>query len=231
MTQVLGLLAQGGVNGMNKLAQLWRDNRGVIVFLSLMFVFRSAVADWNDVPSGSMQPTIQIGDRLLVNKMAYDIRLPFTTTSLIKRADPKRGDIVIFISEVADNRLVKRVIGVPGDVVAMHNNVLSINGQVLNYIAAEQEADSAKLLTEQLDTVKHQVKLAPFSTGRDSFAAVTVPKGHYLVLGDNRDNSADSRVIGFVPRDEIVGRASTVLFSLDYDNYFLPRSERFLAKL
>ena len=216
---------------MNKLAQLWRDNRGVIVFLSLMFVFRSAVADWNDVPSGSMQPTIQIGDRLLVNKMAYDIRLPFTTTSLIKRADPKRGDIVIFISEVADNRLVKRVIGVPGDVVAMHNNVLSVNGQVLNYIAAEQEADSAKLLTEQLDTVKHQVKLAPFSTGRDSFAAVTGPKGHYLVLGDNRDNSADSRVIGFGPRDEIVGRASTVLFSLDYDNYFLPRSERFLAKL
>ncbi|WP_134057626.1 MULTISPECIES: signal peptidase I [Rheinheimera] len=216
---------------MNKLAQLWRDNRGVIVFLSLMFVFRSAVADWNDVPSGSMQPTIQIGDRLLVNKMAYDIRLPFTTTSLIKRADPKRGEIVIFISEVADNRLVKRVIGIPGDVVAMHNNVLSINGQPLSYIAVDEAADSSKVLSEQLDAIKHQVKLAPFSTGRDSFAAVTVPKDHYLVLGDNRDNSADSRVIGFVPRDEIVGRASTVLFSLDYDNYFLPRSERFLAKL
>lgn len=216
---------------MNKLAKLWRDNRGVIVFLSLMFVFRSAVADWNDVPSGSMQPTIQIGDRLLVNKMAYDIRLPFTTTSLIKRADPKRGDIVIFVSEVADNRLVKRVVGVPGDVVAMQNNVLSINGKPLSYIAADEAVDNSKVLTEQLDSIKHQVKLAPFSTGRDSFAAVTVPEGHYLVLGDNRDNSADSRVIGFVPRGEIVGRARTVLFSLDYDNYFLPRSERFLAAL
>jgi len=216
---------------MNKLVQLWRDNRGVIVFLSLMFVFRSAVADWNDVPSGSMQPTIQIGDRLLVNKMAYDIRLPFTTTSLIKRADPKRGDIVIFISEVADNRLVKRVVGVPGDIVAMHNNVLSINGKPLSYVAADTATDNSKVLTEQLDAIKHQVKLAPFSTGRDSFTAVTVPEGHYLVLGDNRDNSADSRVIGFVPRGEIVGRASSVLFSLDYDNYFLPRGERFLAAL
>lgn len=216
---------------MSKLTQLWRDYRSVIVFLSLMFVFRSAVADWNDVPSGSMQPTIQIGDRLLVNKMAYDIRLPFTTTSLIKRADPERGDVVIFLSEVADNRLVKRVVGVPGDVVAMHNNVLSINGQVLSYVSAQSDADNATVLTEQLGAVTHKVKLAPFSSGRDSFAAVTVPQGHYLVLGDNRDNSADSRVIGFVPRDEIVGRASTVLFSLDYDNYYLPRSERFLASL
>jgi signal peptidase I len=217
---------------MTKLLQLWRDNRGIIVFLSLMFVFRSAVADWNDVPTGSMQPTIQIGDRLLVNKMAYDLRLPFTTKSIIKRADPKRGDIVIFISQVADNRLVKRVVGVPGDEIAMHNNVLTINGQRLAY--SEQGVDSeqnAMLLTEQLDSIAHQVKLAPYSSGRDSFNKVTVPAGHYLVLGDNRDNSADSRVIGFVPREEIVGRASKVLFSLDYDNYYLPRSERFLAAL
>ena len=118
---------------MNKLLQLWRDNRSIIVFLSLMFVFRSAVADWNDVPTGSMQPTIAIGDRILVNKMAYDLRLPFTTTSLIKRADPERGDIVIFASKAADNRLVKRVIGVPGDIVAMHHNVLTINGEQLAY--------------------------------------------------------------------------------------------------
>ncbi|HEX5793029.1 MAG TPA: signal peptidase I, partial [Rheinheimera sp.] len=150
---------------MTKLLQLWRDNRGVIVFLSLMFVFRSAVADWNDVPSGSMQPTIQIGDRILVNKMAYDVRLPFTTTSLIKRADPQRGDIVIFMSEAADNRLVKRVIGLPGDVVAMQHNVLSINGKRLAYQSVLSDDtvvsdDEAKVLTEQLDTLAHQVKLA-----------------------------------------------------------------------
>lgn len=216
---------------MAKLLQLWRNNRGFIVFVSLMFVFRSAVADWNDVPTGSMQPTIEIGDRILVNKMAYDVRLPFTTTSLIKRADPKRGDIVIFMSEAADNRLVKRVIGVPGDTVAMQHNVLSINGERLSYQPGTASADDAEVLTEQLDAITHQVKVAPYPTGRDSFNAVKVPAGHYLVLGDNRDNSADSRAIGFVPREEIVGRASSVLFSLDYDNYYLPRSERFFAAL
>ena len=225
---------------MSKLLQLWRDNRGILVFLSLMFVFRSAVADWNDVPSGSMQPTIEIGDRILVNKMAYDVRLPFTTVSLVKRADPQRGDIVIFVSEAAGNRLVKRVIGVPGDVVAMQHNVLSINGEQLGYSqpddalkadATAAAAEGSQLLSEQLGAISHSVKLAPFATGRDSFNAVKVPDGHYLVLGDNRDNSADSRVIGFVPRNEIVGRAGKVLFSLDYDNYYLPRSERFFAAL
>lgn len=227
---------------MAKVLQLWRDNRGVIVFISLMFVFRSAVADWNDVPTGSMQPTIEIGDRILVNKMAYDLRIPFTTTSLIKRADPERGDIVIFVSRAADNRLIKRVVGLPGDVVAMRHNVLTINGEQLAYSeyqasaqstaeGATEIAGSSLLLSEQLGAVTHTVKLAPVSSRLDSFNAVKVPAGHYLVLGDNRDNSADSRVIGFVPRDEIVGRAGKVLFSLDYDNYYLPRSERFLAAL
>lgn len=218
---------------MQRLATFWRDNRGVIVFLSLMFVFRSAVADWYEVPSGSMQPTIQIGDRILVNKMAYDLRLPFSTVSLKKQADPERGDIVVFVSKAADNRLVKRVIGVPGDVIAMQNNVLTINGKRVAYQddASIYETEHAAVLQEQLDQIAHQVKLAPYSTGRDSFAPVRVPQGHYLVLGDNRDNSADSRVIGFVPRDEIIGRASSVLYSLNYDNYYLPRTERFLAAL
>jgi signal peptidase I len=217
---------------MIKLQQLWRNNRGIIILLSLMFVFRSAVADWYTVPSGSMQPTIQIGDRILVNKMAYDVRLPFTLLSLVKRADPVRGDIITFESAAADNRLIKRVIGVPGDVVAMHNNVLIINGQRLAYSRRNTFTEPhSQLLTEQLDSMAYQVKLAPFSTGRDSFTDVTVPAGHYLVLGDNRDNSADSRVIGFIPREEISGRASKVLFSLDYENYSLPRSQRFLAKL
>lgn len=220
---------------MSKIKQLWRDNRSIILCLSLMFVFRSAVADWNDVPTGSMQPTIQIGDRILVNKMAYDVRLPFTTVSLVKRADPQRGDIVIFASEAADNRLVKRVIGVPGDIVAMQHNVLSINGAQLAYtvagLTANTTEEGSRLLTEQLGSITHTVKLAPGTGGHDSFNAVKVPDGHYLVLGDNRDNSADSRVIGFVPRHEIVGRAGKVLFSLDYDNYYLPRSERFFAAL
>ncbi|MBV2128502.1 signal peptidase I [Arsukibacterium indicum] len=220
---------------MVKIKQFWRNNRGFVLFIGLMLVFRSAVADWNDVPSGSMQPTIQIGDRILVNKMAYDLRVPFSTMSVLKLADPKRGDIVIFASEAADNRLVKRVVGMPGDVVAMQHNVLSINGKQVDYTesdpAVETEAGNELLLTEQLGGIAHAVKLAPVSSGLANFAPVRVPEGHYLVLGDNRDNSADSRVIGFVPRHEIIGRAGTVLFSLDYENYYLPRSERFLAKL
>ncbi|MDX1677590.1 signal peptidase I [Arsukibacterium sp.] len=221
-----------------KAKKIWHNNRGFIVFIGLMFVFRSAIADWNDVPSGSMQPTIEIGDRILVNKMAYDLRLPFTTVSLLKLADPKRGDIVIFASEAADNRLVKRVIGMPGDVVAMRQNVLTINGQQLAYHEtnqniAEQAVTTTRsvLLTEQLGSVAHPVKLSPLASGLADFAPVKVPEEHYLVLGDNRDNSADSRVIGFVPRHEIVGRAGSVLFSLDYDNYYLPRRERFFSSL
>lgn len=218
---------------MQKLTTFWRNNRGFIVFVSLMLMFRSAVADWYEVPSGSMQPTIQIGDRILVDKMAYDLRLPFSSVSLKKQADPRQGDIVVFVSKVADNRLVKRVIGVPGDVVAMHNNVLTINGKQVSYVNSDSvyEAADTAVLVEQLSQISHQVKLAAYSGVQNSFAAVRVPQGHYLVLGDNRDNSADSRVIGFVPRDEIIGRASKVLYSLNYENYYLPRSERFLASL
>jgi signal peptidase I len=223
---------------MNKIKQFWRNNRGFVVFIGVMLVFRSAVADWNDVPSGSMQPTIEIGDRILVNKMAYDLRVPFSTVSLFKLADPKRGDIVIFASKAADNRLVKRVVGLPGDVVAMQHNVVTINGEQLTYTEADLALDKAEaaamsdmLLTEQLGSVAHPVKLAPLSSGLANFVPVQVPAGHYLVLGDNRDNSADSRVIGFVPRHEIVGRAGKVLFSLNYNNYYMPRSERFLATL
>lgn len=93
------------------------------------------------------------------------------------------------------------------------------------------EAADTAVLVEQLSQISHQVKLAAQSGVQDSFASVKVPTGHYLVLGDNRDNSADSRVIGFVPRDEIIGRASKVLYSLNYDNYYLPRAERFFSTL
>lgn len=215
---------------MRKLIKIWRDNRSVLLFISLMLVFRSAVADWNDVPTGSMQPTIEIGDRVLVNKMAYDIRVPFTTVSLAKLADPQRGEIVIFESDVADNRLIKRVVAIPGDTVTLQNNALSINGQQAEYKLQAKHPGFTDL-TEQINNQQYTVRLANTPTGHDSFNKVIVPDGHYLVLGDNRDNSADSRVIGFVPRSEIVGRARTVLFSLNYDNYFLPRTERFLAAL
>ena len=115
------------------LIKLLKQNRSFLIFMVLMLVFRSAVADWNSVPTGSMKPTILEGDRLLVNKMAYDIRVPFTHLSLVKIADPARGEIIIFDSVKADKKLVKRVIGVPGDIVEMRQNKLIINGQKLDY--------------------------------------------------------------------------------------------------
>ena len=215
------------------LKKVWKENKSLVVFVSLMLVFRSAVADWNDVPTGSMKPTIVEGDRILVNKMAYDIRLPFTHISLLKMSDPQVGDIIIFDSEVADKKLVKRVVGTPGDVISMTDNILSINGQELNYQLAKNDSSPSgyKDRVEQLSDVNHFVRINNQGSQLSNFNSVVVPKGFYLALGDNRDNSADSRVIGFVPRNEIVGRSKKVVMSLDYDNYFMPRSERFLHTL
>lgn len=206
--------------------RFWTENRAFFVFLALMFCFRSAIADWNDVPSGSMKPTLIEGDRISVNKMAYDLRIPFTTVSLYKIADPARGDIAIFDSKAAGKRLVKRVIGVPGDTVAMKNNRLYINGEAVNY--------QPLLVNDQLELLPGKTHLLRIESANSSFAnfdPVTVPADHYLMLGDNRDHSADSRVIGFAPRSEFVGRSRGVVVSFDYNNYFLPRSDRFLKEL
>ncbi len=218
-----------------RLQKLWHENKTFLVFIMLMFVFRSAVADWNEVPTGSMKPTIVEGDRIWVNKMAYDVRVPFTHISLLKLADPERGDIVVFDSEVSDKRLVKRVIGVPGDTIAMHDNELWINGNTVTYqknlnsLENAVNPDTDKL--EILPGVEHLVRIQKQSSAFSNFLPVVVPEGHYLVLGDNRDNSADSRVIGFVPREEIVGRSRSVVLSFNYDNNYIPRTDRFFRTL
>ncbi|MFT5133598.1 MAG: signal peptidase I [Gammaproteobacteria bacterium] len=210
------------------LTKTWKENRSFIVFIMLMFVFRSAIADWNHVPTGSMKPTILEGDHVLVNKMAYDIRFPFTHISLIKRADPVRGDIIVFDSKVSDKRLIKRVVGIPGDIIAMQNNVLYINGERLSYLETDSEV-SDKI--EDLLGVEHKIRTLSPGGYLSSFNSVIVPADQYMALGDNRDNSADSRVIGFVPRNEIVGRSRKVVLSINYDNYYIPRSKRFFHTL
>ncbi len=214
-----------------KLADAAREYKGLVLFIVLMVLFRSAIADWNDVPSGSMEPTILIGDRILVNKLAYDLRVPLTHLSLVRLADPKRGDIVIFDSRAAGKRLVKRVIGVPGDVVEMRHGQLVVNGTPAEYSNVRAE-EQALIAMEGIGTSAHGVQFDhTHPSSVDSFGPVTVPNEHYLVLGDNRHNSADSRFYGFVPRSEIVGRSSRVVVSLDPDNYFLPRAGRFLDPL
>jgi len=213
------------------LIKAWREYRGFALFIILMIIFRSALADWNVVPTGSMKPTILEGDRILVNKLAYDLKIPLTHISIYKFGDPKRGDIVIFDSKVADTRLVKRVIGLPGDTVEMRDNRLTINGIEARYSDVEYAAD-AMFAIESDVSMSHRIELARNGGSRlSTFGPVKVPKDRYLVLGDNRDNSADSRVYGFIPREEIVGNARTIVLSLDYDHYYIPRVDRFFHAL
>lgn len=206
---------------------LWKQNRGFIVFVVLMLMFRSAIADWNHVPTASMKPSILEGDRILIDKLAYDLRLPFTSFRLVQFDEPGRGDVVVFESQVSGKRLVKRVLGVPGDRVAMVDHRLVINGEPLSYQSLSEETD----FLEHLGGSVHRVRIHPSLDHLANFAPVQVPRGQYLVLGDNRGNSADSRVIGMVPRAEIIGRAEKVIISLDCDNYCLPRAGRFLQSL
>jgi signal peptidase I len=170
--------------------------------------------------------------------MAYDLRVPLTHIEIAHLADPKRGDIVTIDSKAAHELLVKRVIGVPGDVIAMRENVLYVNGARADYrpLARAPMLDAASgqavYLTERFDGVSHVVRLSPLAPSPvSSFGPVTVPAGEYLMLGDNRDDSADSRYIGFVPRKEVMGRARNVAFSLDPEHFFLPRVTRFGAAL
>lgn len=215
---------------MKYLYQIWKNNRSLIVFISLMCVFRSAVADWYEVPTGSMKPTIVEGDRIFTDKMAYDLRVPFTKISLLKLAEPQAGDIIVFDSVAAQNRLIKRVIGVPGDSVALVDNQLVINGEKLNYDPVSETAIN-RVEIENLHGIKHAVELSKQRSAMQNFAPVIIPENMYLAMGDNRDNSADSRVIGLVPRAELLGRAKRVIVSLDYDDYYLPRKDRVLKAL
>jgi signal peptidase I len=209
----------------------WHDNKSLLFFIALIIVFKSSLADWNSVPTGSMKPSIIEGDRILVNKIAYDLKLPLSHIKLLAWGNPERGDIVVFDSKVENNRLVKRVIGMPGDVVAMQNNQLFINGQLVQY-SNQSNHESYLRATEQLIDYPHVMQIAAIGNSpASSFAPVTVPAGQYLVLGDNRDNSKDSRFIGFIPRSEIIGRARYVVMSLNYDNYYLPRAHRWFQRL
>lgn len=216
---------------MSKLKTFWINNRQLVVFIVLMSVFRSAVADWYTVPTGSMQPTIKEGDRIVVNKMAYDLRVPFSQTSIVRTGEPKRGEIIVFESDAAQNRLIKRVIGLPGDKVSLKDEVLFINGEKLNHTVTTHNSNEL-FANETINGFTHKIRIEKNGNEQFSnFSTVLVPEDHYLVMGDNRRNSADSRAYGFVPRSELKGKATNVAFSLDYDDYYLPRSDRFITDL
>lgn len=227
------------------LEQKWKkflrqEARPLAITILVLFAFRSAIADWNDVPSGSMKPTIIEGDRLFVNKLAYDLKVPFTQWHLARWDNPKRGEIVVFFSPADGQRLVKRVIGVPGDVIELRNDQLLVNNQPMQYEPLPQkiineipatEQSHHQFATETLAAHKHPVMATPQLRAPRTFGPVTVPAGQYFMMGDNRDNSFDSRFYGCVDRGQIVGRASAVVISLDHSDYFLPRWHRFFTSL
>jgi len=226
-----------------KLNQLFREYRGLMLFISLMLIFRSAYADWMTVPTASMNPTIIEGDRILVNKHAYGWRVPFTMNRITKGEDPQRGEIAVFYSPKDDKRLVKRVIGIPGDTIEMRDEVVFINGQPQLYSRDPQEhnlSDSMSkwahlFYTEQLQSshssVTHTVMFLPNRSAMRNFGPQVIETDHYWMMGDNRDDSADSRYIGQVPRESFVGRANKIVASLNPDRWYLPRSDRFWHEL
>ena len=203
------------------------------VFLLMILIvssLRSALADWNDVPTGSMKPTIQEGDRVVVNKLAYDLKIPFTTINVFKWGDPQRGDIVVLFSPIDGTRLVKRVVAVPGDDVELRDNQLFVNGELARQSPVGSD-DDAFVLDENLGGRIHKIMISSEYGSARSFGPRTVPKDHYFVLGDNRDHSNDSRYIGFIERRRIVGEAVAVAFSLDRARWFRPRFNRFFEDL
>lgn len=223
---------------MSIIKKLLGQNKGFIVLMLGMLLFRSAIADWYVVPSSSMYPTLLIGDRVLAYRLAYDVKLPFTNIILKHLADPERGEIVTFTSPADGLRLVKRLIAVPGDVVEMRDEHLIINRVNLAYepitevmALTPDYAGPQLLLREDLPSHVHAIIMMPQRQSMRSFGPITIPAGQYMMLGDNRDNSKDSRYIGLVKRELITGRISRVLYSLDQNDYFLPRLNRFASAL
>lgn len=219
----------------------WREwVRPLLLVAAIVLPIKSAVADWNWVPSGSMRPTILEGELIFIDKLAYDLKVPFTTRHVAEWNSPHRGEIIVFRSPEDGKRLVKRVIGLPGDRIALVHDRLLINGQPVHWErstddwrrnATPLERTGAVVGTELLGEVAHPVMSLPGVPALRSFEEVTVPDGEYFVMGDNRDVSRDSRFFGFVPRNLVLGRANAVVLSLDTRNHLAPRFSRCLNAL
>jgi signal peptidase I len=199
----------------------------------LVFLIRSFVAEPFKIPSGSMMPTLLAGDYILVNKFTYGLRVPLANNIFFEINHPKRGDVIVF-HYPPDPKIdyIKRIVGLPGDKIQYQDKRLTINGKLLD-VVAEDNYDyemeganivSAQRLNETLGEVKHDILIHDIPNHYESGSlgekfmngeTVTVPEGNYYAMGDNRDNSADSRVWGFVPDKNLVGKAFFIWFNFD----------------
>jgi signal peptidase I len=208
----------------------------------IVFLLRSFLVEPFKIPSGSMVPTLVVGDFILVNKFAYGIRIPLINKKIIGVGEPTRGDVMVFrFPEDTSLDYIKRVVGIPGDRIVYENKKLFINGveqpqkRIADYLHPERIHYSRQFL-EKLGGVEHALLveedaspaipfLRPFPfrencTYNNEGMACTVPPGHYFMMGDNRDNSADSRVWGFVPDENIVGKAFFIWFNFSEPRRF-----------
>ena len=202
----------------------------------VVFLLRSFLVEPFKIPSGSMIPTLQIGDFILVNKFTYGIRIPVINVKVIELGGPRRGDVMVFrFPDDPSLDYIKRVVGLPGDRIEYRGKRLTINGrpvpvrQIEDYLSRERMQYSRRFL-ETLNGVEHEIlidedapagiplsRVFPMADNcnyNTSGFACRVPAGHYFVMGDNRDNSSDSRVWGFVPDSNIVGRAFFIWLNL-----------------
>lgn len=191
------------------------------VLLVVLFL-RSFVAEPFRIPSGSMMPTLEVGDFILVNKFAYGIRLPVLRTKVVALGDPERGEVVVFkYPQQPEVDYIKRVIGLPGDRIRYENKQLFVNGEAVQQKelgiypgdGPQGRMLGAKMLEEDLQGVVHAILQRPEADGPEG--EIVVPAGQYFVMGDNRDNSNDSRYWGFVPEENLVGRAMLIWMHFD----------------
>jgi len=185
--------------------------------LLIVLVLRSFLIEPFQIPTGSMIPTLEVGDFILVNKYAYGVRLPIIGTKLMDIADPKRGEVMVFIPPHENKYYIKRVIGLPGDTVRYQESNLYINGELVEreflesrLIETERGGISAELYNETIGEVEHITQLIPAFNRERNRTSWVIPNGFYFMMGDNRDNSSDSRVWGTVPEKDIVGKAIAV---------------------
>ena len=212
-----------------------RNNRALLAVLLAFGLVRTAVADYNPVPSSSMHPNILEGDVVLVNRLAYNLKVPLTDIVVARLGEPRRGDIVTFSSPQDGRRLIKRVVGLPGDVVSMKDEHLLINGHPVEYsllgIGSDEVGNGRRLpalqVREGIGDHPYSIQWLAGAASAATFGPLVIPADRYLMLGDNRDNSADSRYIGLVPRERLIGRASRILVSAAIKDDWLPRIDRF----
>lgn len=194
-------------------------SRSFFPVLLIVFLLRSFLFEPFRIPSGSLEPTLLMGDFILVNKYDYGVRLPIVHKKIIKHGEPQRGDIIVFRWPPNPSiDFIKRVVGLPGDKISYIGKELYINGEKISQeaVVSRDNTSQQKEFSEDLLGVKHDIYIDPEKTSRD-FTDIEVPEGMYFVMGDNRDDSADSRFWGFVPEENIVGKAVLVWLSWDAD--------------